>query len=61
MQFNPNCPYCGKEIVFLEHYDLSDEGDFIIACATGYCEECGIDYKWKDIYALKSFKDVKEI
>ena len=52
MNFNPCCPNCGKEIEFLEHYDLSDEGDLIIAYATGYCEECFINYKWKDIYTL---------
>ena len=50
MNLNPYCPNCGKEIKFLEHYDLSDEGNIIIAYTTGYCEECGINYKWKDIY-----------
>ena len=28
MNFNPYCPNCGKEIEFLEHYDLSDEGGY---------------------------------
>lgn len=61
MNFNPDCPNCGKEIEFLEHYDLSDDGDIIIAYATGYCEECGTNYKWKDIYSLENFEDLEEI
>lgn len=61
MNFNPNCPNCGKEIEFLEHYDLSDEGDIIIATATGRCEECGADYIWKDIYVLQSFEDLEKL
>lgn len=61
MNFNPYCPNCGKEIEFLEHYDLSDEGDIIIANATGRCEECGADYIWKDIYVLQSFEDLEKL
>lgn len=61
MNFNPYCPNCGKEIEFLEHYDLSDEGDIIIANATGRCEECGTDYIWKDIYVLQSFEDLEKL
>lgn len=61
MNFNPDCPNCGKEIEFLEHYDLSDEGDLISATATGRCEECGADYIWKDIYVLQSFEDLEKL
>lgn len=61
MNLNPYCQNCGKEIEFLEHYDLSDEGDIIIASAAGHCEECGADYIWKDIYTLQSFEDLKKL
>ena len=37
-----------------------NKGDFIIAYATGYCEECGTNYKWKDIYSLTDFEDLEE-
>lgn len=61
MNLNPYYPNCGEEIEFYEHYDLSDEGDIIIAYATGYCEGCGTNYKWEDIYSLANFEGLEEI
>lgn len=58
--FNPNCPECGIELDFVEHFDSYDEGDVIICAARGKCTRCGKKYQWDDVYELRGFQNLEE-
>ena len=60
MSYNPNCPHCGVELDFDDHYDMYDDGDAIIVKAIGHCSKCGKHFKWEDVYTLCAFQDLEE-
>lgn len=58
--YNPNCPNCGVELDFFDHYDCSDDGDIILCMARGTCPRCGKKYTWEDVYRLDGFQNLEE-
>ena len=59
-QYNPNCPNCGIELDFIEHFDSYDSGDIIVCMARGTCPHCNKNYRWEDVYKLSNFQWVEE-
>ena len=57
-------PKCYKCDCYLDYEGLEDEsfqGSLSIATWRGSCPECGKSFRWKEVYKLHSFEDLKEI
>lgn len=58
----PSCPYCGRTLIFFEHYDCSEDVDEkALFFADGHCPQCYREYRWTDVYKLDHIDDFEEV
>lgn len=54
------CSVCGGPIIYHDSYDWIYEGDTHTECCEGYCETCGQEHTWENIYTFSHSQKLKK-
>lgn len=59
------CPVCGSHNVEVDdvidiYSDEDKNGELLIKDIIGYCQDCGTELKWKQIFRYLAIEDLEE-
>lgn len=57
---NAVCPICGYKLIEDDSYDISIDISECCVYIVGHCENCGKEYKWKNIFSFSYVDEIKE-
>ena len=56
----PNCTNCGTELELDYTQGTELDGDIAVLHQSGYCPNCGKNFKWVDYFEFTNFAELEE-